>query len=187
VIDRLRKDLPNFPDEVLSDWLLPFVPNAGWPPAKSFEDRPMGRWADLLMGKPLTYWRGIQWSKVDRHVSAQQLDQPSIERVVNLALAAVRGDVNPWSVGIPNLKQRFDSVVEYILVHGSIPRSPTLVNTPLGLSIIDGNHRMAAYLYCYGYFKLDVPPGLQLKTNEIQTFWLGEPNLSFNSDPTVGC
>ncbi len=28
----IKKDLPNFPDEVIIDWLLPFANKLGWPP-----------------------------------------------------------------------------------------------------------------------------------------------------------
>jgi hypothetical protein len=33
---------------------------------------------------------------------------------------------------------------------------------------------LTAYYYCYGYFTIDPGAELQLKTKEIQEFWVGE-------------
>jgi hypothetical protein len=49
----IKKDLPEWPDDVIEQWLLYFAnePDCGWPPPE-----PLGahRWAGLLGGKPLS-------------------------------------------------------------------------------------------------------------------------------------
>ena len=45
---------------------------------------------------------------------------------------------------------------------------------PGGLTVLDGNHRMAAYQYAYGYFNLGLDADLQVKTQELQRYWIGE-------------
>ena len=42
MFEQIKEDLPNFPDEVIVDWLLPFAMTDGWPP------RRMSRWENLL-------------------------------------------------------------------------------------------------------------------------------------------
>jgi hypothetical protein len=46
-VDDLKKDLPNFPDDVLADWLLPYANIIGWPPARDINEIPENRWKYL--------------------------------------------------------------------------------------------------------------------------------------------
>lgn len=92
--------------------------------------------------------------------------------MLHIVLGARQGDQNLYSNSIPDLAARFASIVEYIHLHGVLPRPPALLSTAEGWSVLDGNHRMAAYLYCYGYFNIPLAADLQLNTQEIQRFWI---------------
>jgi len=171
-LEALKQDLPNFPEEVLTDWLEPFARTNGWPPVLDSCQLPQGRWKYILIGRPLGYWQSLRWEKVERHLSVQDLSTREQEKIVKMALAAVAGQVNIYSDSIPDLKQRFFNVVSYLVEHGTLPKAPSLIQDPDGIQIMDGNHRIAAYLYCYGYFRLELDPNTQLATKAQQQFWV---------------
>jgi hypothetical protein len=172
MLEALKTDLPNFPDEVLIDWLLPYACSEGWPPSHDPAQEPGGLWRYLLGKKPLTYWRSLCWERTDCHISFHQLRKEHQETIGQMVLAAVGGQVNIYSTSIPDLKQRFFNVVDFLSVYGQLPRPPAVIQDNEGLSVVDGNHRMAAYFYCCGYFMFDPGHSLQLKTLEIQSYWI---------------
>lgn len=178
----LKETLPNFPAEVLEEWLLPYALSEGWPPAPSGSAALSGRWRYLLKNQPLDYWRSMEWSMVERHVSIHDLDSEFQKIMVQMVLGAIQGQFNLYSSQIKDLTPRFNRIKEHFSQFGTHPKPPALLAEPHGLTIADGNHRMAAYLYCYGYFNLDLDASLQLKTKEIQSYWVGKPNPSFNTD-----
>ncbi len=172
MLEQLQSDLPNFPPEILSEWLLPFAKSIGWPPSTNYNAIPLGRWEALLIGKPLSFWRRLSWKKVDRHISLHNLHKKSHEAINEIVLGAVAGQINLCSILIPDLKVRFDKVIDYLSVHGIFPKPPSLIKCKNGLRIVDGNHRIAAYLYAYGYCQCDIIPQLKTSTKEIQSYWM---------------
>ena len=52
MIQQIKNTLPNFPDEVIETWLLPFAVSEGWPPVIGSDDIPLERWGYLLPRKP---------------------------------------------------------------------------------------------------------------------------------------
>lgn len=44
ILEALKESLPNFPNEVLQDWLRPYAISEGWPPSDTLETLPEGRW-----------------------------------------------------------------------------------------------------------------------------------------------
>ena len=48
----IKNDLPDWPDDVIEQWLHYFAQDCGWPPPE-----PLGnhRWKGLLGGKPLSW------------------------------------------------------------------------------------------------------------------------------------
>lgn len=172
-ISELESSLPNFPREVLEEWLLPYAESEGWPPAEADDGSLCNRWKYLLANKTLKFWKAINWEKVQRHVSIQDLNESCRNVMMSMVLAAVKDQSNFYSDSIPDLKPRFERIVEHIRATGKLPCPPTLIHESDGLSIVDGNHRMAAYFYCFGYYKLEVESTLLLATNEIQEFWIG--------------
>lgn len=104
----LQTTLPNFPVEVLEEWLLPYANSEGWPPAQTVEASPNGRWRYLLSNRPLAYWRSITWRKHERHISIHNLDPGYQEIMVKMVLAAVQGQRNLYSSTIDDLTPRFN-------------------------------------------------------------------------------
>lgn len=170
----LQRTLPNFPPPILEDWLLPYAQTAGWPPALDDISPPEGRWRYLLKIRPLGYWKSIRWTEVTKHLSIHQLEKSYQDISVQIVLGALKGQRNLYSDSIKDLPQRFNSIVTYLRENGNFPRPPVLLAEPSGLAVVDGNHRLAAYFYCYGYFKFEVSDDLLLKAKELQTYWRGE-------------
>lgn len=92
--------------------------------------------------------------------------------MVQMVLGAVRGQRNLYSSSIKDLSERFNRIVGYFGEHGVFPSPPALLVEDGKLTILDGNHRMSAYFYAFGYFTLDPGTDLQLRTRELQTYWI---------------
>ena len=100
---------------------------------------------------------------------------PTVENTTNnLEPTNIKSPLlSPKFVSIPDLKQRFDSIVNYIRQNGKMPKAPILyLNDVKKYEIFDGNHRLSAYYYCYGYFNVDGDSNSMLKTQEDQTYWV---------------
>src|SRR5690242_14700650 len=103
----LKETLPNFPDEVLEGWLLPYANSEGWPPAQDTNATPEGRWKYLLSGRTLSQLRGIKWREENRHLSIHELSKSHQSICVDIVLGAVQDQINLYSSSIKDLKQRF--------------------------------------------------------------------------------
>jgi len=170
---RLIKDtLPNFPDEVIKEWLLPFAESEGWPPQLGSDGIPLKRWRYLLGLRPFGFFQRLNWKKEHKHISIHEIAEKSQPALVQIFEAAIFGRQNMMSSSISNLKERFESVVRYIESCGSMPNAPVLLSENDKYYIFDGNHRLSAYYYCYGYFKVDVESKLMLTIKENQNYWI---------------
>lgn len=173
MINKIKKTLSNFPDEVIEIWLLPFANSEGWPLKIGPDGLPLERWRYLLMKKPLEYFRKMKWTKEEKHISIHEIEAKSQSSLVQIFEAAILNRNNMMSASIFDLKTRFDGVVDYIRHYGRMPKEPILYRHENGkYKILDGNHRLAAYYYSYGYFKVDNNSDLILKTQENQTYWI---------------
>jgi hypothetical protein len=171
--DLIAASLPNFPDEVVTDWLVPYALTEGWPPASDDNATPQGRWRYLLAKRSLTTLRSIEWRRETRILDFSELTDGHQQLVVEMVLAAVRGDRNLYSDSIPNLKERFSRILQHIKETGLLPGCPTLISDGTRLSAVDGNHRLAAYFYAFGIFKLPLDDDASMALKEAQPFWIG--------------
>ena len=170
---RLIKDtLPNFPDEVIKEWLLPFAESEGWPPQLGYDGISLDRWRYLLGLRPFSFFQRLDWKKEYKHISIHEIAEKSQPALVQIFEAAILGRHNIMSSSISNLKERFESVVKYIKAYGLMPKAPALLLEKDKYYILDGNHRLSAYYYCYGYFGVDVESELMLTTEKNQNYWI---------------
>ena len=56
VFQKIKTDLPNFPEEVIKDWIEPFAKKYGWPPSGA-------DWQGVLFGKSFEFWKTVTWEK----------------------------------------------------------------------------------------------------------------------------
>ena len=137
----IKRDLPDFPDEVVQTWLVPLAKTAGWPPA------PFSRRDRILMHRPLPFWRAVVWDKRRVSLNKYSLGTDSLRRIQGLLDANARGIHNIYSQQISNTSARFQRNVRYLRQHGHLSIPPVLFTTGFQYEILDGHHRLAAYFH----------------------------------------
>jgi hypothetical protein len=139
---RIKADLPNFPDEVLAQWIYPFANKIGWPPEKS---RDPSRWKNLL-GATVVDWSMATWA----------LEETDLTQLPFSYFAAdgfkcmYRNYVNNESNEYDNLKkeggaERLKLSIKYICEHGRFPKPIIFRKIHGEFEVVDGNHRLLAW------------------------------------------
>lgn len=136
--DLIKRDLPNFPDDVIRDWLLPYAEEIGWPPTHS-------RWRGILSQRPLPFWTSVTWSQQDLDLSTLPYSEPALEALNGLKDAVTSDQENEFARGIPNFKVRIKSALQYILEYGNFPRPISILRQNDEHDVVDGNHRMVGW------------------------------------------
>ena len=160
-ITEIKTELPSWPGGVLEQWLLPLANqwDAGWP-----VPNPLGmhRWAWILGHRPISWWQDVSWSLCakDCSYSALSRDTRKIEDRINNEISFGGAD--------EATERRYMAAYKYILEHASFPRPLVVIDLPYGVSVLDGNHRIAAYCflrkapdYAFGLINLRRPPAIQ--------------------------
>lgn len=134
----IKQDLPNFPDQVVRDWIEPFAEDEGWPPTAA-------RWRNILKETDLDRWRSVSWELKEEDFSALVLSPSCTASMGTLLRAYIGGDENEYSQALGERgKERFQIQLHQLIDHGIFPSPPVLVDHGEGLEIMDGNHRVAA-------------------------------------------
>jgi len=141
---QIKVDLPHWPDDVIDIWLAPLSnrTDTGWPPPEPMRGH---SWYYILGEKPLAWWRQVTWELKDVDCSFEKLSLNS-RKIVNQMLAEHIDGKGPFFGGVdPSSKRRFLSAVAFVAKNGKFPRPLLGMQVPSGLSILDGNHRIAAH------------------------------------------
>ncbi|KJC48179.1 hypothetical protein [Bradyrhizobium sp. LTSP857] len=162
----LKKDLVDWPDEIIDDWLLYFANESdlGWPPPE-----PLGthRWSRILGGRPLTWWSDVNWKKQQANCKLHSLAPKTLAIAVNMVDQVGR------NVADAVTKRRYQQALQHILEQGTFYKPIVGMQIPKGLLILDGNHRIGAF------------SGLQIMPDE----WyakLGKKRPSLTQDAWIG-
>ncbi len=162
----IKKDLPAWPDEIIDEWLL-YLANredTGWPPPNPLGHHP---WTYILGHRPIPWWGEVVWKMEKIDCSFVNLSQ-STKRIVTEMLADMNG-----GRADKGTKRRFDQAFQYILNNAAFPKPLITMRIASGLSILDGNHRIAAFC---GLQEMPAEKfeqlGLQKPAQE-QDVWLG--------------
>lgn len=137
MIDIIKKDLPNFPDEVIAIWLEPYFNEKGWPP-KSDE------WNGVLFDKPIDFWKCVKWDKKELDLFTITFCGKTLYTLEELKNANLKNEKN-FMYGKTNGTERYMNVLLYLLKYGKFPK-PICVLKEEYYSIVDGYHRMVALL-----------------------------------------
>jgi hypothetical protein len=137
VVD-IKKDLPNWPDDVIDQWLLYFAnePDCGWPPPD-----PLGnhRWSGILGGRPLSWWKEVTWKIETVDCSFAKLSDKSRAIATELSASFIAKTADAIT------SKRVKEPYIYIFENGCFPKPVLMMKVATGLSVLDGNHRMAAF------------------------------------------
>jgi hypothetical protein len=134
----IKKDLPDWPDDVIEDWLHYFAnePDCGWPPPDPLGDH---RWAGILGDRPLSWWKDVTWEKETVKCDADSLAPKSRTIAATMVTEIGRGTVDAVT------KRRYQQALQYILSHGVFFKPLVAMKAPGGLLVLDGNHRTGAF------------------------------------------
>ena len=135
----IKRDLPNFPDQVIEQWLDPLAETDGWPPIAP-------RWKHLLGETALDYWRGFSWHLREVAFESIGLALEAESRIAGLIGAYLHGAQNAYALALgAEGKKRFEFQFDYLTRHSQLILPPVLVESASGFQIMDGYHRIAAY------------------------------------------
>jgi len=138
LLKNIKKDLPNFPDEVIQDWLLPPANDIKWPPKHQ-------RWEGILFGRAVEFWRAKKWEKRNIDLSKIIFSQDTKKISDELYKAYILGQNNLYMREIKNGKLRCKDALSYLLENGKFPKPIHLLFEQNQYSIVDGNHRFVAW------------------------------------------
>ncbi|PIR85222.1 hypothetical protein COU15_02375 [Candidatus Kaiserbacteria bacterium CG10_big_fil_rev_8_21_14_0_10_45_20] len=142
---QIQHVLPNFPEEPIDLWLLPYAKKLGWPPGNN------ERWANILAGRPITFWESTIWSKRQTDLATINHSETYYEKARGMFNAFVLGQENEYSHGLGEEgKNKFLNLLKQMLETGVFPEPPILFeDEPDHYDILDGNHRWLAYVMCW--------------------------------------
>lgn len=136
-VDDLKKDLPDWPDEVVGEWLLYFVNDGlGWPPPDPYGDH---RWGPILGQRPISWWKAVNWQLTNTSCAMEGFAPKSRGTVTTMIHEIDRRAADESTT------RRFTSAFHHILDNASFPNAMSAMQTPLGLLVLDGHHRMSAF------------------------------------------
>ncbi len=168
----LRADFPNMPDEVINEWLKPYVQIHGWPPSTNKYLIPQGEWQGILSMKPLAFWARVQWRFEESTLEFDELNVESQQRLLGLGDAHYCGKQNEYSE-ITDGKERLLSIFQYVFQRGNIPSYIIFLQEGSELSVVDGHHRLVAYfLNQKPEFRNSLPNGAHAFDSKLRK-WIG--------------
>jgi hypothetical protein len=172
-LSAIKNTLPNFPDHVIDQWIAPFAKTEGWPP-----DYRSDRWKYILRKRDVEFWKDLSWKLEEFELSPDVLNYQDLQMITDLVLADVKNVENFYSLSIPSSKERFWGICDYMKVYGVYPKPVIIMKIKNKYSFLDGCHRYAAFLFLYGYFKIDHVDSPCLKVIANQKYWVAEPKRS---------
>ena len=145
----IEKDLPNFPLDIIDQWIVYHAEDRVWPPAATDGEMPNSDWILLLKEKPLSYWKSIEWKEEKFKIEKNDFDLLDASMIVNIINAYTKGEFNNYSLdpGFYGFQERprFDTILDYLIENGELPRKPIVLKQENHLEVVDGFHRLAAY------------------------------------------
>lgn len=137
LLEDIKKDLPNFSDEIIQNWLLPIADNYGWPPKNK-------EWESILLFKTVGFWQAKKWKKQNIDLNKITFSQDTIDISNGLYEAHMLGQDNLFSK-IKNGQARVIRVLLYLIKNGKFPKPICLLCEQNQYSVLDGNHRFVAW------------------------------------------
>jgi hypothetical protein len=178
VFDRIKRDLVNFPNQIIETWLVPFACEIGWPPPSESSEFSFSRWNSILNGKPLSFWQRLVWERKDLNLNETLFTENTKSHLSGLLDAYVRNVKNDYYyyLGKSGL-ERFKQLVHHLMYNGELPEPIIFLKLENGLELLDGTHRLAAYMYLLKRSPNDKELGKSespiFKLKEFQTVWIG--------------
>ena len=182
LFESIQSDLPNFPESIIYNWLLPFAEDLEGPPGPTmYEFKPRTRWAGILR-QPIVRWQGVRWSLIEIEPTKIEFSEESWQGMKDM----LDGHFGKTPTFLTNMlgegsKERLLRQLGILMHYGKFHEPPVLLKDRGKCVIVDGTHRMSALSF------LLTNPGIveQLKKPETlytplvleHQFWVGEPDV----------
>jgi hypothetical protein len=170
-LEDIKHDLPEWPDDVIDQWLLNLArrPDLGWPPPDPFG---FSSWKYILDSKPLTWWSNVVWQLQTIDCSFDNLAIGTKRIVIEMSSAHLNGANNIYGAMVDS-RERFGRALQYIMQYGSFPRALVGMRIASGLSVLDGNHRIAAHFVTQSMASDDLERRGLRRPSQAQRVWMG--------------
>jgi len=167
--ETIQSDLPNFPHEVIHEWLLPFAEDEGWPP-----DAP--RWRYLMFNNDLGYWRATDWNLELTAYENVRFTAGGEDQLARLLGAYVFNQNNEYFQQLgARWRERFQFQLNQLTTSGTLSSPPVVLERHGTIDIMDGNHRIAAYYALHHLLKNQGVENVE-RIIKRQSTWVGRLN-----------
>ena len=150
LMTEIEKELPNFPREIIEQWLLPFAEDYGWPPNEEWREK----WQKTLT-LSLEEWRNMNWKLETWDMTNFPLSFQGQACLTGMQKCYWLGEENTYTKlkTEGNGLNRHLRALQYILEHGEFP-FPIVAREDFdfaflhglgGFRLMDGNHRLLAW------------------------------------------
>ena len=134
---QIQSELPNIPEDVIDDWLIPAAKNNGWPPQNLY-------WQGVLLMHDLNFWKSTTWSEEVINLEKALWAYGTRDAITQMA-SGFSG--NTYSLfGTQKEKDRVLAPIKHLLQTGEMPRKISLLAVGDGFEIADGHHRYLALI-----------------------------------------
>jgi hypothetical protein len=143
IIEQVSADLPNFPDDIVKQWIGYYAESEGWPPPEPLE----GRWKSLLANKNLEYLKTVEWNLEVFYPPSLELTQDCNILIQEMVGFFVHSRPCNYSDFMGDeARPKLARLLQYLREQGDLPCKPILIKHVDKYEILDGNHRFVAYL-----------------------------------------
>lgn len=161
MFDKIKTDLPNFPDEIIKDWLISHMCAESWPP-----DLHSASWRGILLKKSLDFWKGVEWRKIELDLENIYFSGESNNALKEMNDAYVLKQQNAFTgVG----EKRFIDAFIYFLRKGIFPKPILLLKEGDTYEIADGHHRCLAWVTARRMYQLLIDSPSDEKTRLVES------------------
>ena len=144
-----RDFFPTMPDEVFIEWINPLIKVKGWPFKSIDDDLQKTDWKYLLgIRSTLRKWFNSKWHLLNLFYPSIKLSASSGAVVKDIISHCAFG-LNTETANVENTKCRFEACASFVRANGYIPSPLVLTERGGGYSIMDGNHRFAAFAFVH--------------------------------------
>jgi hypothetical protein len=148
------------PPEVFDLWIVPGLEFYRWQftsPSQSVEDT---EWKGFFGFQPLSFWANAHWGHVLIPASNRTFHPRTRKRIIAI-IGTAEGYQTPMA-DVRDSKNRFWACASFIRKHGTIPFPIVATPTQEGLDLVDGHHRLAAFVHLGFAAKGSIPAWLAL-------------------------
>lgn len=129
------------PAEFVRDWLPARVENLSWPPTRRHQS-----WTAVLGDTP-ERWRRYRWREDSVDLSRVVWRADVLPTIRGLTDVCFRGASNSWAHIAYQSLAKIKRIQEYALAQRRLPSRLLIAETPRGLFLVDGYHRVCWFMF----------------------------------------